>query len=96
MGKEYLTKGGKMIKPILKNIVIKPIDNEKKTAGGIIIPDNAGERPQLGVVIHAGESKFIKKNDEVYFKKWGGDEVKEGDQEYLIIREEDVLAIYEK
>jgi chaperonin GroES len=91
------------IKPLEDRIVIKPLNAEEKTSSGIIIPDNAREKPQNGEVIAVGLGKIsdlgtrnemtLKKGDTVLYGKYSGTEIKIGGVELLIMRESDVLAI---
>lgn len=86
------------IQPLHDRIVIQPAPAETKTAGGIIIPDTAKEKPQRGKVIAAGPGKkdepvTVKKGDTVLYGKYSGTEVRIGDQDLLILRESDILAI---
>lgn len=81
-----------MIKPLHNNVLIKQLEAETKTSSGIIIPDSATEKPVIGEIIESASDK-VKKGDKVYYKKWGGNEIKEGDKEYLAISVEDILAI---
>jgi chaperonin GroES len=84
-------------------ILLKPMEAEQKTAGGIIIPDNAKEKPQKGEVIAVGPGKVndkgqkiamtLKTGDKVLYGKYSGTEITVEGQEYLIVRESDVLAI---
>jgi chaperonin GroES len=93
------------IRPLHDRILIKRVDEEQKTAGGIIIPDSAKEKPQEGRVIAVGNGKAdddgkvrpldVKKGDRVLFGKYTGSEVNLDGEEHLIIREEDVLGILE-
>ncbi|MCX8014531.1 MAG: co-chaperone GroES [candidate division WOR-3 bacterium] len=93
------------IKPLGDRIVVERIEEEVKK-GGIIIPDTAKEKPQQGKVIAVGDGRFdengkripmdVKKGDIILFGKYAGNEVKIDDKEYLIMREDDVLAIIEK
>ena len=93
------------IKPLHDKILVKRINEEEKTKGGIIIPDTAKEKPQEGKVIAVGTGKVndegkkvpldVKAGDKILFGKYSGSEVKLDDEEYLILREEDVLAIIE-
>jgi chaperonin GroES len=85
-------------------VLIKRIDEEEQMRGGIIIPDTAKEKPQQGEVIAAGEGKIrddgtrqpldVKPGDRVLFGKYGGSEVKIDDEEYLIMREDEILGIF--
>ena len=91
------------VKPLSDRIVVKPLEAEEKTKGGIIIPDNAKEKPQKGEVIAVGPGKVadsgqkipmeLKKGDKVLYGKYSGTEVTVDGQEYLIVRESDVLAV---
>ena len=92
-------------RPLHDRVVVRRIEQEAKTAGGIIIPDTAKEKPQEGKVIAVGNGKVndegkkvpldVKAGDKILFGKYSGSEVKLDDEEYLILREEDVLAIIE-
>lgn len=92
-----------MIKPLADRVVVKAIVVEEKTAGGIVLPDTAKEKPQEGEVIEVGSGKVldngqrvpleVKVGDRVIYSKYGGTEVKVNGQEYLILRESDILAI---
>jgi chaperonin GroES len=91
------------IRPLQDRILVKRIDEEAKTKGGIIIPDTAKEKPQEGKVVAVGKGKVtedgklqpldVKKGDRVLFNKYSGTEVNVDGEEHLIIREEDVLAV---
>lgn len=94
------------LKPLHDRVVIERIDeNEQKTAGGIIIPDTAKEKPQRGKVVAVGDGAFndkgdrnkpdVKVGDEVLFGKYSGNDVKIDGVEYLIMRENEILAIVE-
>jgi len=90
-------------RPLHDRVVVKRADNETKTSGGIIIPDTAGEKPQLGKVIAVGPGtrdeagKFVpvdvKNGDKVLFGKWSGTEVKIDGEELLIMKESDVMGV---
>ena len=94
------------IRPLHDRVVVLRIDEEAKTAGGIIIPDTAKEKPQEGKVVAVGPGKVnesgeripltVKKNDRVLFTKYGGNEVEIEGVEHVIMREEDIIAVYEK
>lgn len=84
--------------PLHDRVIIKPTAAEEKTAGGIIIPDTAKEKPQMGVVLAAGPGKkdepvTVKKGDRVLYGKYAGTEFRYEGQELLIMRESDILAI---
>jgi chaperonin GroES len=91
------------IRPLHDRILVKRIEEQETVRGGIIIPDTAKEKPQEGKVIAAGNGKVgddgkkipldVKAGDRILFGKYSGSEVKIEDDEYLILREEDVLAI---
>jgi chaperonin GroES len=91
------------VKPMEDRVLLKPMEAETKTLGGIIIPDNAKEKPQKGEVIAVGPGKItdkgqkiemtLKKGDKVLYGKYSGTEITIDGQEYLITRESDVLAI---
>ncbi|MDD3735265.1 MAG: co-chaperone GroES [Candidatus Pacebacteria bacterium] len=94
------------IKPLSDYVLIEPIEEEKETKSGIIIPETVEkERPEKGKIIAVGPGKklssgkimemSVKQGDTVLFKKYGPDEIKVDDKEYLICREEDILAIIE-
>lgn len=94
------------IKPLYDRILVKRIESEQMSAGGIIIPDTAQEKTQIGVVEAVGEGKLladgkirplnVKIGDKVIFGKYSGTEFKFDGQEYLISREEELLGIIEK
>ncbi len=93
------------IRPLHDRILIKRMEEQEVRRGGIIIPDTAKEKPQEGKVVAVGNGKVlddgkrmpldVKAGDKILFGKYSGNEVKIEDEEYLIIREEDVLAILE-
>jgi chaperonin GroES len=93
------------LRPLQDRILVQRIEEEKTTKGGIIIPDTAKEKPAEGKVIAAGNGKVgedgkrialeIKKGDRILFGKYAGTEVKIEGEEYLILREDDVLGIIE-
>ena len=93
-------------RPLHDRVVVKRIDAEEKTKGGIIIPDSAKEKPQEGEVISVGKGKSndegkvfpldVKAGDRVLFGKYSGTEIKIDGEEYLIMREEEVLGIIKK
>ena len=92
------------IRPLHDRVIIKRLDAEEQMRGGIIIPDTAREKPQQGEVIAAGEGKFredgtrqpldVKAGDRVLFGKYSGSEVKIDDEEYLIMREDEILGVF--
>jgi len=94
------------IRPLHDRVVVLRTDEEEKTAGGIIIPDTAKEKPQEGKVIAVGAGKLdesgeripltVKKGDRVLFTKYGGNEIRIDGVEHLIMREDDIIAVFEK
>ena len=94
------------VKPLDDRVLVKQSQAEERTAGGIVLPDTAKEKPQRGVVIAVGPGKLldtgkrgavsVTKGDEVYYGKYAGTEVKIDNETYVILREADVLAVIEK
>tara|TARA_Y100001934_G_C12311517_1_gene755173 strand:+ start:127 stop:435 length:309 start_codon:yes stop_codon:yes gene_type:complete len=92
-------------RPLQDRLLIKRIENEEKTAGGIIIPDSAKEKPQEGEVVAVGNGKRLddgtqvaldlKKGDRVLFGKYSGSEIKLDGIEHLILREDEILGVLE-
>lgn len=93
------------IKPLFDNVLIKPLQAEEKTASGIILPDSAKEKPQMGEVVAVGPGKVtpkgekeaivVKVGQKVMYKKWGGNEVKLNGEELMLVEQKDILAIVE-
>ena len=93
------------IRPLQDRVLVKRLEEEQKTKGGIIIPDTAKEKPQQGIVVAAGPGKAgedgkvrpldVRKGDKVLFGKYSGAEITLEGDEHLIIREDDVLAVLE-
>ncbi|HUU51217.1 MAG TPA: co-chaperone GroES [Nitrospinota bacterium] len=93
------------VRPLQDRILVKRLEEKEEKKGGIIIPDTAKEKPQEGKVIAVGSGKIldngkrqpleVKKGDKVLFGKYSGTEVKIDEEEYLIMREEDILGIIE-
>ncbi len=94
------------LKPLDDRIIIKQSDAEEKSAGGILLPDSAQEKPQIGKIVAAGPGKLlddgkraqmsVKKKDEVLYAKYSGSDVEVDGEKYVILRESDVLGIVEK
>ena len=83
-----------MLKPLADRVIVKRLEAEAKTASGIVLPDSAKEKPEQGEVIVCGKGvKEVKKGDKVIFGKYSPTEIKVDGLEYLVIKEEDVLAI---
>jgi chaperonin GroES len=86
------------ITPLHDRVIVKPAPAEEKTAGGIIIPDTAKEKPQRGTVMAAGPGKkdepmTVKTGDSILYGKYAGTEVSFEGEDYLIMRESDILAV---
>ena len=91
------------IKPLGERVLVKPLEAEEKTAGGIILPDTAKEKPAKGEVIAVGKGKIledgtikpleVKQGDNVLYGKYSGSEITHDGKDYLILREEEILAI---
>lgn len=94
------------IRPLYDRVLVKRLENEQMTAGGIIIPDTAKEKTQLGAVVATGEGKLmadgtirplqIKSGDKILFGKYSGTEVSLGNEDFLMLREEELLGVIEK
>jgi len=86
------------IKPLGNRIVVKPVKQENKTEAGFYLPDTAcKDKPQQGEVIAVGpDFKGVKKGDKIIFAKYGGTEIKIKEDEYLVLGEDDVLAVLEE
>ena len=96
--------GSKMnVKPLADRVIVKPLEADEKSAGGIIIPDNAKEKPQKGEIVAVGPGKAsdtgeiiamsVKVGDSVLYGKYSGTEVTIDTEDYLIVRESDILAV---
>lgn len=94
-----------MLKPLGDRVVVRPLDREEKTASGIVLPDTAKEKPQEGEIVAAGPGRFedgqrvaldVKVGDKVIYSKYAGTEVKVDNEDLLVLRESDILAIIEK
>jgi len=93
------------IRPLQDRIIVKRVESEEKSKGGIIIPDTAKEKPQEGKVVAVGKGKVtddgklqpmdVKKGDRILFSKYAGTEINIDGEEHLIVREDDVLGILE-
>lgn len=92
------------IRPLHDRVIVERLEEETKTAGGIYIPDNAKEKPQAAIVVAVGPGKRcdktgehckldVKVGDKVLFGKYAGSEIKHNGKEYLVMREEDIIAI---
>lgn len=91
------------IQPLFDYVLVKPLQGEDKTASGIVLPDSAKEKPQVGEIMAVGPGGFdnegkktpvvVKVGQKVLYKKWGGNEVKVGFEEWLLIEQKDVMAV---
>ena len=94
------------VRPLRDRIIVKRLDEETKTAGGIYIPDSAQEKPMNGLIVAVGKGKVsedgnvtplvVKEGDTILFGKYSGTEIKIGGEDFLIMREDDVLGIVEQ
>ncbi len=93
------------VRPLHDRVLVKRVEAESKTAGGIIIPETAKDKPSEGIIVEAGLglkdesgkriSLDVKKGDRILFAKWGGSEVKVNGEELMILKESDILAVIE-
>jgi len=91
------------ITPLFDNVLVKPLEAEEKLPSGIVLPDSAKEKPQMGEIMAVGPGSkdekgntvamVVKVGDKVMYKKWGGNEVKVNGQEWMIVEQKDILAI---
>ena len=92
------------IRPLLDKVVLKPIEAQEKSVGGIILPTAAQEKPSLAIVVAVGEGglvdghevkMLVKPNDKVLYSKYAGTECKIDDEKYVVIKQADILAVIE-
>ncbi len=93
------------IQPLFDNVLVKPLAAEEKLPSGIILPDSAKEKPQMGEIMAVGPGAtddkgnmvkmVVKVGQKVMYKKWGGNEVKVNGQEWMLVEQKDILAIVE-
>lgn len=98
-----MAKNNPSIKPTFDYVLVRPLETELRTPSGIVIPDTAKEKPQVGEIMEVGpghrnpDGKVLpmtfKKGQKVMYKKWGGNEVKVDNEEWLLIEEKDIMAI---
>ena len=91
------------IKPLGDKVIVKRVEAEETTAGGIVLPDSAQEKPKRGVILAVGNGRLlddgtrsemqVKKNDEVLFTSYAGTEIKMGGEDYMIMDENDILGV---
>ncbi len=95
------------LRPLADRVIVDPLDKEEVTAGGILLPETAKEKPQEGLVVAAGPGRWdedgkkrvemeVSEGDKVIFQKYSGTEVKINEKKYLILSEKDILAVLEK
>jgi len=97
------TAAGTQIRPLADRVVVKPLEETEQMRGGLYIPDTAKEKPQQGEVVAVGPGRLtdsgervameVKEGDRVLYGKYSGTEITLGDEQYLILRESDVLAV---
>lgn len=102
MAKKSASKGGSNLIPLGDRVVLKRAEAEQQTAGGIVLPDSAKDKPQRGKVVSVGEGHVnregkkiplsVKPGDDVIFSSYAGDEIRVGEDEYLLLRESDILC----
>lgn len=95
----------KSVKPLFDNVLIKPLEEETKTPSGIVLPETAKEKPQIGQVMAVGSGgitddgkkipMIVKAGQKVMYKKWGGNEIKINREEWLLVEQKDILAVIE-
>ena len=93
------------IKPLFDNVLVKPVQADTKTVGGIYLPETVKEKPQVGEVVAVGTGIFdtngklipmlVKVGQKVMYTKWGGNEAKVGNEEWKLVKQTDILAIVE-
>lgn len=93
------------IQPLFDNVLVKPLEAEARTPSGIVLPDSAKEKPQIGQIMAVGSGTtdekgnavkmVVKVGQKVMYKKWGGNEVKVNGEEWMIVEQKDILAIVE-
>jgi chaperonin GroES len=95
----------KSIKPLFDQVLVKPLEEETKTPSGILLPETAKEKPQMGQIMAVGTggvdekgnkiTMIVKVGQKVIYKKWGGNEVKVDGKEWLLVEQKDILAVVE-
>ncbi|MBX3444765.1 MAG: co-chaperone GroES [Planctomyces sp.] len=104
MAKKVAKSNGMRIVPLGDKVVLRRQAAEEKTAGGIVLPDSAKDKPQRGEIVAVGDGHVkkdgtrvpltVREGDRVIFSSYAGDEIKVNDEEYLLLRESDILATY--
>lgn len=102
---ETATQANTNIRPLGDRVVVKAVEREEQTKSGLYLPDTAQEKPQEGIVVAVGPGKLqdngtrvpidLKEGDKVLYSKYAGTEIKQGADDYLILRESDILAVIE-
>jgi len=100
-----MAKNSHAVKPLFDFVLIKPLAQEEVTPSGIVLPDTAKEKPQMGEVVAVGPGvvndqgktvpMMVKVGQKVLYKKWGGNEIKVGTEEMLLVEQKDVMAVME-
>lgn len=93
------------VQPLFDNVLVKPLEAEEKTPSGIVLPDSAKEKPQIGLVMAVGKGAtnddgkiipmVVKVGQKVMYKKWGGNEIKVLGEEWMLVEQKDIFAIVE-
>ncbi|MDP3941524.1 MAG: co-chaperone GroES [bacterium] len=105
MAKNTVTATKTNLKPLFDNVLVKPLEAETKTASGIILPDSVKEKPQIGIIMAIGTGHVtpdgktlpmvVKVGQKVMYKKWGGNDVKVQNEDWMLVEQKDILAIVE-
>lgn len=100
-----MAKQGSNIKPLFDFVLVKPLQQDQMTPSGIVLPDSVKEKPQVGEIMAVGPGGvnekgekttiLVKPGQKVLYKKWGGNEVKVGNEEWLLIEQKDIMAVVE-
>ncbi len=93
------------IQPLFDNVLVRPLEAETQTASGILLPDTAKEKPQMGTIMAIGTGHVtpdgkvvpmtVKVGQKVMYKKWGGNEIKVNNEEWMMVEQKDILAVIE-
>ena len=103
MAKNTVTATKTNLKPLFDNVLVKPLEAETKTVSGIILPDSVKEKPQIGIIMAIGTGHVtpdgktlpmvVKVGQKVMYKKWGGNDVKVQNEDWMLVEQKDILAI---
>lgn len=98
-----MAKKGKDIQPLFDYVLVKPLEQEEVTPSGILLPETAKEKPQVGEIMAVGPGAvndqgktvpmIVKKGQKVLYKKWGGNEIKVDGEEWLLVEQKDIMAV---